>query len=99
MRLMKKGVHGKLGFQGEQDAIVVRGVDVLKSVKSTLHVPWIGALGVRGEGGVNCRKVLTSHLGEPTDAAYQTLVGVCAVLLGRCQSGRIALLDGVDGVS
>ena len=83
VRLMKEGVHGKFGFECEQNAIVLRGVDVLKSVKSRLHVSRRWALDVRHKKGVNCRKVRTSHLSEPANAAYQTLVSVCAVLLSR----------------
>ena len=81
VRLVKEGVHGKLGFRGERDAIVMGGVNVLKSVKSTLHVSRSWAVDVRRKKGVNCCEAWTSHLDEQTDAAHETLVSMSAVLL------------------
>jgi hypothetical protein len=73
-RKVNKQMDGRSDGRSESNAIVMGGVNVMKSVESGFHVAWRRLTAVWSEEGVSGGNVRASGAGQPTNASNQTLI-------------------------
>ena len=100
VRVMKVRVDGLFVFGGENNTVVVCGVNVVYRVKGGFHVSCGGAMCVRSEERVASCHVRTSDIRQPPNATNQPLTRLRPSLLGgSLLFGRVASFDGINGAA
>jgi hypothetical protein len=96
-RVVDERVHRPDILQSKQNAVVMGGMNIMKGVQGSLHMPSRWFIAVRGKKGMNCDEVRASQVSKPTDAANETLICFFATLESRRGVVLRRFSNGING--